>query len=278
MMAARRRNSSNGALRRIEVGVLCSLLMSLYAAFAQTGPESPMFEVVSVHPGKSGGEPRMAPSPGGLVAENVTARMLIRAAYRMDESSMLGGPGWLDAARYNVAAKTSRAASQDLLRLMLQRLLADRFQLKVHRDTRQGQAYALMVADKKGPMLHPADSARCAVATAIPCGRTLKPSQGPITGEGVSMQEFARFLTGLAGLPVLDHTGLSGIFDITLRVSSANDAANAGNGKETPDSSPDGRAAALATALREQLGLRLEPARGPVELLVIDSVKRPSEN
>jgi uncharacterized protein (TIGR03435 family) len=80
------------------------------------------------------------------------------------------------------------------------------------------------------------------------------------------------------GVPVLDHTGLSGIFDITLQVSSSSDPANAGNGKETPDSSPDGRAAALAAALREQLGLRLESAKGSVGLLVIDSVKRPSEN
>lgn len=277
-MAARRRNGSNDALRRIEVGVLCSLLLIPYAGFAQTGSDTPTFEVFSVHPSKSGGEPRMSPSPGGLLAENVTVRMLIRAAYRMDESSMLGGPGWLDSAQYNVAAKTSRAASQDQLRLMLQKLLADRFQLRVHRETQQGPAYAVVVADKKGPRPHPADPARCAAAAAIPCGRTLKPPQGPITGEGVSMQEFARFLSGLVGVPVLDHTGLSGIFDITLQVSSSSDPANAGNGKETPDSSPDGRAATLATALREQLGLRLESAKGSVELLVIDSVKRPSEN
>lgn len=277
-MAARRRNSSNDALRRIEMGILCGVILTPYASLAQTGSEIPTFEVVSVHPSKSGREPRMSPSPGGLVAENVTVRMLIRAAYRMDESSMLGGPAWLDSAQYNIAAKTNRAASQDQLRLMLQRLLADRFQLKVRRETKQGPAYALVVADKKGPRLHPADPARCTAVAAIPCGRTLKPPQGPITGDGVSMQEFARFLSGLAGLPILDHTGLSGIFDITLRVSSSNDPANAGNGKETPDSNPDGRVATLATALQEQLGLRLESARGSTELLVIDSVKRPSED
>jgi uncharacterized protein (TIGR03435 family) len=118
----------------------------------------------------------MSPSPGGLVAENVTVKMLIRAAYRVDESSMSGGSGWLDSVQYDVAAKTEQRASEEQLRLMLQKTLADRFQLRVHRETKLGSAYELVSANKNGPGLRPANAADCAAAKppANPCGRFRK--------------------------------------------------------------------------------------------------------
>src|SRR5690348_3042947 len=97
---------------------MCGLILSESPTYSQPASETRPFEVVSVRPSKSGtAEPRMSPSPGGLVAENVTVRMLIRAAYRMDESSMKGGPGWLDSERYDVVARTATRSSEDQLRL-----------------------------------------------------------------------------------------------------------------------------------------------------------------
>src|SRR5215469_10631122 len=114
------------ALGAAAVCQIYGLILSEFAAYSQPASETEPFEVVSVRPSKSRtAEPRMSPSPGGLVAENVTLRMLIRAAYRMDESSMKGGRGWLDSERYDVAARTATRSSEDQLRLMLQKLLAD---------------------------------------------------------------------------------------------------------------------------------------------------------
>ena len=145
----------------------------------------------------------MTPSPGGFVAVNVTVKMLIRAAYRVDESSMAGGPGWLDSEQYDVAARTEQRANEEQLRLMLQKLLADRLQLRVHRQTKSVSGYALVSADKNGPGLRAPNAAECGAASAEvkPCGRFRRSAQGQITGEKVSMAEFAHFLSKLTGAP-----------------------------------------------------------------------------
>jgi uncharacterized protein (TIGR03435 family) len=220
----------------------------------------------------------MNPSPGGLVAVNVTVKMLIRVAYRVDESSISSGPGWLDSEQYDVTAKTEQRTNEEQLRLMVQRMLADRFQLRVHRQTKSVSGYALVTANKNGPTLRPANAAECgaAAAEAKPCGRFRKSAQGQITGEKVSMAEFAHFLSSFTGAPVSDQTGLSGVFDISLRAS-ANDGTNGGS-KELSRPEQDAGTPSIFTALREQLGLKLEPAKGDAESLVIDSVKRPSDN
>jgi len=214
----------------------------------------------------------MSPSPGGLVAENVTVRTLMRAAYRMDESSTKGGPGWLDTERYDVTAKTATRSTEDQLRLMLQRLLADRFQLKVHRETKEGLAYSLTIAGKNGPKFQSANPAGCAATKPNPCGRFRK-SDGSITGERVSMAELAHLLGSLTGLPVTDETGLHGVFNLSFQAG-MQDGVNASSTKEPTNTALP----SLFTALREQLGLKLERSRGVAEFLVIDSASRPSEN
>jgi uncharacterized protein (TIGR03435 family) len=276
VLARALRTAAAGLLPVVSGGL--SLLPS--GALAQTAPEAPAFEVVSIKPSKAGaGGPRMSPSPGGLAAANVTVKMLIRAAYRVEESSMSGGPGWLDSAQYDVTAKTEQRATEEQLRLMLQKLLADRFQLRVHRETKPGSAYALVPSNKNAPGLRPANAAECAADTrpANPCGRFRKSAQGQITGEKVSMAELAHFLSAFTGLPVSDQTGLSGVFDISMRASS-DDRVNGAGSKEPPGSDPDQSAPSIFTALREQLGLKLEPAKGAAEWLVIESAKKPSDN
>ena len=284
IMQSRIRRVLAGALHTAAAGLLPvlsgSLLLLPSGALAQAGTEALTFEVVSIKPSKAGaGGPRMSPSPGGFVAANVTVKMLIRAAYRVDESSMSGGPGWLDTAQYDVTAKTEQRAAEEQLRLMLQKLLADRFQLRVHRETKPGTAYALVPANKNGPGLRQANAAECSAATpsANPCGRFRKSAQGQITGEKVSMAELAHFLSAFTGLPVSDHTGLSGVFDISLRASS-DDRVNGAGSKESPGSDPDPSVPSIFTALREQLGLKLAPAKGAAEWLVIESAKKPSDN
>jgi uncharacterized protein (TIGR03435 family) len=202
--------------------------------------------------------------------------MLIRAAYRMDESSMKGGPGWLDSERYDVVARSAARSTEDQLRLMLQRLLADRFQLRVHRETKEGPAYSLTIAGKNGLKLQPADAAGCAAPKPNPCGRFRK-SGGSITGERVSMAELAHLLGSLTGLPVTDDTGLRGVFNLSFQAA-RQDGVSASNTRESTNAAADTALPSLFTALREQLGLKLERVRGAAEFLVIDSASRPSEN
>src|SRR5215831_6257700 len=205
------------ALRAAAVCQMWCLILSDSVAYSQPASDPLAFEAFSVRSSKSRtDEPRMSPSPGGLVAENVTVRTLMRAAYRMDESSTKGGPGWLDTERYDVTAKTATRSTEDQLRLMLQRLLADRFQLKVHRETKEGLAYSLTIAGKNGPKFQSANPAGCAATKPNPCGRFRK-SDGSITGERVSMAELAHLLGSLTGLPVTDETGLHGVFNLSFQ-------------------------------------------------------------
>jgi uncharacterized protein (TIGR03435 family) len=284
IMKSRIRRALARALRTVAASLLLvlsgGLLLLPSRAFAQHTAEGPVFDVVSIKRSKSGvGSPRMAPSPGGLVATNVTVKMLIRAAYHVDQSSMSAGPGWLESEQYDVAAKTEQHASEEQLRLMLQKLLADRFQLRVHRETKPGSSYALVAANKNSPKLHAADAAECTAAarSANPCGRFRKSAQGQITGEKVSMAEFAHFLSTLIGLPVSDQTGLSGVFDISLRAST-DDGANGAKSKELLASELAPDTPSIFTAVREQLGLKLMPAKSAAEWLIIDSATKPSDN
>ena len=265
------------ALGAAAVCRIFGLILSEPAAYSQPASGTQPFEVVSVRPTKSRtAEPRMSPSPGGLVAENVTLRMLIRAAYRMDESSMKGGPGWLDTECYDVVARTAARSTEDQLRLILQRLLADRFQLRVHRETKEGPAYSLTIAGKNGPKLQPADAAGCAAPKPNPCG-SFRKSGGSITGERVSMAELAHFLGSLTGLPVTDDTGVPGVFNLSFQAA-IQDGVSASNGRESTNAAADTALPSLFTALRDQLGLKLERARGVGEILVIDSANKPLEN
>jgi uncharacterized protein (TIGR03435 family) len=188
---------------------------------------------------------------------------------------MKGGPGWLDTERYDVVARTAARSSEDQLRLMLQKLLAERFQLRVHRETKEGPAYSLTIAGKNGPKLQPADAAACAATKPNPCG-SFRKSGGSITGERVSMAEFAHFLGSLTGLPVTDETGLPGVFDLSFQAA-MQDGVSASNTRESTNSAADTALPSLFTALRGQLGLKLERVRGVAEFLVIDSAHKPSE-
>ena len=219
------------------------------------------FEVVSVKPNKSGGSYGIQTTPGGrFVATNVSPMMLIRKAFGLELYQLGGGPDWINTERYDVECKTAgaRDITGEELRPLLQKLLAERFVLKFHRETRQVPVYLLGVA-KNGAKLtvHTGDTGP-SLNTDYSAGKST------LTARNTTIEEFTKALSRLPGRPVQDNTGIHGAYDFKLEWS--------------PDQTGDFAAPSLFTALQEQLGLKLEAANGPVEMLVIDSVERPSEN
>jgi bla regulator protein blaR1 len=256
------------------------------------------FETTSVKRNTSGAEERyiqMDPRGGSLTVANVQLRELIRVAYQIQSFQLEGGPNWIDSDRFDILAKPERempsTGGQDPLRMMLRTLLADRFKLMMHKETKELPIFELVLArenGKLGPQLRPAAVDCEARATAARAG-TPPPSSSPpgpgscgttmnpvtVRGGGATMATLASLLEGPAKRLVIDRTGLTGSWD--LEVNYTPDRSQLPPGVEPP-SSIDWNGPSLFTALEEQLGLKLRPARGPVEVLVIDSVQQPTPN
>jgi uncharacterized protein (TIGR03435 family) len=181
-------------------------------------------------------------------------------AFQLQDSQIAGGPSWLESDRYDIEAKTGRPEkiAPDQMPQLMQDLLGERFHLKFHRETREIPVYALTVA-RSGPRLKPAAEGETAGMNTHPGSKT---SQTVATAS--TMDLLAKYVGNRVGRIVIDKTGLTGVYDFTLTWA--------------PDSAADSTAPSLPTALQEQLGLRLESQRAPVEVLVIDSISRPSEN
>jgi uncharacterized protein (TIGR03435 family) len=279
---------------------------SLRQSFAQSTTSATKFEVASIKLTKEcvGGSP--ISSPGRLDLECYSVENLIRRAYGQFANGRLnppwslpkveGGPAWTRSVGYDINAKAENGASRELMSgPMLQALLEDRFKLKVHRETREGPIYALTVA-KSGPRLKPFEEGSCVPLDLARGLYVLPPPQKfcdartsqrygsnrmMVEAQGVDSALIGCLLGGTLDRPVIDKTGLTGKFDVHIefapdQTSSGNPAGNVAGG-QTPPSDPDS-APSIFTAVQEQLGLKLEPGRGPVEVLVIDHVDRPSEN
>jgi len=217
------------------------------------------FEVATIKPGdpEIHGTSIFTP-PGRLVMKNITLREAVRTAYHLNEPELFGGPKWIDSEHFDIDGKAASIVLWDQIMQMLQSLLADRFKLKVHRETRTLPVYALTIA-KNGPKM--------------PVATEGDPANGPtswgsrnLTAKGVPIDILARMLADLLMRPVLDRTGLEGIYNIKLDFAPL---------EATSDDAP---APALVTAIQEQLGLKLEATTGPVEVLVIDGAERPDAN
>lgn len=256
------------------------------------------FEVASVRPNRSGAQRWDFDSPPGRVTgTNVLLRDLIRFAYYVyggDWDLRIAGPEWIKTARYDIEATTGGQVNQGQAMSMLRRLLADRYGLKVHYENRERPVYNMVLArdDKQlGPRLQRSSidckaleaAAQAARAKGEPppigppapgkrpvCGTIGAP--GTMSSGGLTMEQFALHLAGIVGRPVVDNTALAGPYDWDL--------------KWSPELQPsaDGASAvgaagpSIFTALQEQLGLKLEAARAPVEVLVIDAINQPTEN
>ena len=260
----------NMGMARLAIGLTVAILAHA---------EGPTFEVAAIKVNKT--ESRNSgfrrAGPGQLNATNASLKMLIEYAYDVRDYQLTGGPNWLDTERYDILAKPPADADADIktaaertahLRQRVQALLADRFQLTLHRTTKELPIYALTVA-KNGPkgLKEPDGSA----SDLIDNGHHL-------TCHKVSIEMMAKvFLQGALGRPVVDHTGIKGEFDFTLDwVADVGVRRPPGEAGAEPVALPEGPS--LFTALQEQLGLKLEPQKGPVEILVVDRVEKPSEN
>ncbi|WP_158823559.1 TIGR03435 family protein [Granulicella sp. S156] len=250
--------------------------LPLVAASVAAAP--PVFEAATVKINKSGSSGSHSDfDDGRYSATNIALKNLMhRSAYGVPEPRILGGPKWLDSERFDIEAKVDssfvdqmRTLSPEQRKLqrqaMFQQLLADRFKLAVHWETLELPVYALVVA-KNGPKLQ--------VSTKPGSGTSS--STGQLTAEGMTLAEIAQALTQeLAtelGRVVIDKTGIAGRYDVTLKWTPDASGAPADNGTEN-SSGPS-----IFTAMQEQLGLKLESTKGPVQVLVIDHVEMPSEN
>lgn len=242
--------------------------------------QSPSFEVASVKRNTdtvfiiSGVQPEAG---GRLSAKAATLRQLIASAYQIRESLILGGPSWGDSERYDIEAKAGDPVGWDSgLRQMLQNLLSDRFQLRVHRESKEMPVYLLTVT-KGGPKLKKLEE-ECTPGPNGFCGGYTN-RVGLITGQKASMGQLADTLSAILDRPVLDQTGLGGLFnDIKLEwVPDETQYASWGPAAYKRAVS-DPSAASLFTAIQEQLGLKIESGKGSVEVLVIDSAEKPTEN
>jgi uncharacterized protein (TIGR03435 family) len=280
-------------------GVLAGAVVLLAACglFAQT-TERPAFQAASIKP-NTAANPRgriIRPQPGGrLVSENAPLLMLLQNAYSVQAFQVVGGPDWINTAGYDIEAKPEGAVDRPRMWLMLQTLLADRFKLALHRDTRELPLYALTLGKngfkppapkEDGCTSTPPDSPLPPPGSLAQCGRiriNLSPAGLTMDGGKVQMAELIRMLATALGRPVLDRTGYTGEFDVHLSFTpdqSTMGLPGAGGPRDVggPQLSTDPDRPTIFAALQEQLGLKLVTAKGPVEVLVIDHVERPTEN
>ncbi len=228
-------------------------------------------EVASVKPSRNTtADPNLDSVGGRLTATNITVRELIRLAFGVKDYQISRAPGWIDSERFDIVAKSVSGKSNSLEdeKSLVRELLADRFQLSTSHELKQMPLYLLVVANG-GPKL----------TAHNPAGVKSRGGCGRLVGRGVTTDAIATMLSRQLDHEVLNRTGLSGEYDVQL-----NFTPESGPCRGTADS--QGRSVSIDpselpsihTALQEQLGLKLESAKGSVDVLVIERIERPSEN
>jgi uncharacterized protein (TIGR03435 family) len=233
------------------------------------GPGTPKFEVASIRPNHSGSTSSDVGPPVGdhFSAINIYVRALIWIAYGVQDFRISGAPDWTETERFDITAKADRpSVTTEQYHLMLQALLADRFRLRVHHEAKESTVLALTVAGG-GLKLRESD---CPKGSSVPdpckIAMTTDTAEASLKGRFVSMTELTSSLESITKRFVVDRTGLGGKYEVDL--------------KWSPDFMlSDGTSGpSLSSALQEQAGLKLQAAKGQVDVLVVDHVERPSEN
>ncbi len=292
--------------RRLLIAAALGLLPVVLFAQAESRPS---FDVVSVKPNRTNqGIPLVVFQPGGrVIAGNVVVRQVILVAYGLEDVQLVNAPDWIATERFVIEARTSDATPTDAIRMMLRTMLAERFGFAAHTERRELPMLALTLAraDKRlGPRLRasgaecapikppegvpmpppppppPAGNAGAQIRIILPrdeplrrrCGAMLAP--GWFSARSITMQELTRPLTQLMRRPVVDETGLTGEYDLDVFFQPE------GLGGALIGAPPAALtdAPGLTTALQDELGLRLESRRGPLDVLVVDRIERPTEN
>ena len=224
--------------------------------------QSPQFEVASIKVNRSGSGGSNLPFQrnGTIAATNVSLLMLLQSAYELSASEIIG-PGWLESDRFDLAGKSPQGVPDSEMKPMLQALLRDRFRLSAHREMKEMPVYEMVVA-KDGLRISRFDGTHPPAPAHTRAGAMMI---------GVaSMARLARNMAGAAGRPVVDKTGLDGEYSYLLTFSPLS---------AQSETAPDPAAPDFFAAVQQQLGLKLEPKRAPIEVLVIDHAERvPTEN
>ena len=213
--------------------------------------------------------------PGGqtYIATNIPLRLMMMSVYRISDSQIVGEPSWMDTERWDVDAKAERPSNLDQLHEMFQTLLAERFKLQFHRELNETAAYVLSV-DKAGSKLIPGDPKDAFDISMKPGDRP-----GETIGTSVQMSYLCWRLSLQLNTPVVNQTGLDGYYNFTLVLPPPQPLPQRLDGPgPAPAASSADLAADLGTGLRQQLGLKLEYRKTPVQVFVIEHVERPSNN
>jgi uncharacterized protein (TIGR03435 family) len=291
---------------------MVAFALAVMPAASQTPAQKPSFEVASIKLNTSGDDRvSVDAAMGRFAATNVSLRILVRYAYdrRLPEDEMrraaflfsstaalqiIGGPGWMNNDRFDIEAKPPQdhPVTQVQMQSMMQALLEDRFQLKTHREMREVPTYNLTIV-KEGKMKVSGESLPASVTaqgeklppmprgriSTFVIGKPRRPLVMTMFGNAIPISTLIPQLESAAGRPITDKTNLKELYDVLLQFSpeqSANSLAPPDATQTSPPSDPSGPS--IFTAIQQELGLRLEPSKGSVEVLVIDSVQRPSEN
>jgi uncharacterized protein (TIGR03435 family) len=259
--------------------LLCGSFSAAHSQESQAKP--PAYDVVAIKPNKSGsGNVSIDVNDDTYTASNVSLKMLLESAYDIKQDLISGLPGWANSGRFDVSAKivdmdaeTVKKLTSDQRRVMMQQLLAERFQMKVHKQTETLPVYEMVVAKggakiKEVPPVGP-DPEADKNKTFNGSGRgNMSVRNTQLTAHDVPLSQLTYMLAYQLHRTVLDKTGLKGNYDLSLTWTRDDGTA--------PDA--DSAAPSLFTAVQEQLGLRLQASKGPVETLVVDHVEEPSEN
>ncbi|MEQ1759185.1 MAG: TIGR03435 family protein [Vicinamibacterales bacterium] len=281
--------------------VLPAIVVAATLSLSAQGPAPitprPSFEVASVKKntsGEFGGS--IGGRPGQVTVRNNTLRNIVRNVYRLQDFQIVGGPSWFDTERFDITGRAPVETTQDDMMLMVQELLADRFKLVLHMETRQLPVYVLLPSradGRPGPKLTMSTVDCAALVASLAAARQggappptptagaqpfcgTRTTPGRIQGSSVTMANFGRNLSNFAGRMVIDRTGLAGSWDLELQWTPDPGMMPALPPNAPPLPAPDPNGPSLFTAIQEQLGLKLDSQRGPVDVLVIDSAQQPS--
>jgi uncharacterized protein (TIGR03435 family) len=247
---------------------ICFLSLSALCLLAE---DRPTFAVASIRPHAPNDDRFFVrpPSNGGFSATGSVAKLLVMLAYDVQESQITGGGSWFGAEKWDIEAKSDDGGKHNVeeTRRMFQNMLEERFALRVHRGTQERPAYLLTIA-KGGSKLK---------APEHPGPTDIRVMGNAISRQRGELSRMTQLLSGALGRPVVDRTGLSGIYDIQLQWDDAPIPGGGVIGLDAP-AAPDTNHGSIFTAVEQQLGLRLVSGRAPVEMLVIDQIKPASEN
>jgi uncharacterized protein (TIGR03435 family) len=262
---------------------------------ATSAPEF-RYEVVSIKPNVSSNPGNWQNAPDGFTGTNVPLQFVVLRAFGIENFQLIGAPVWVTAERFDIDAKMDTAVADALQKLsseeqrtarqrMLQAVLAERFQLTFHRESKVFQVYSLVIG-KNGSKLHEAKSGDTyANGIKYPNGgggagatmMRMGPTSHTFTAQAVAISSLVNQIRlESPERPILDKTGLTGKYDFTLTYAPENTSAPVPGASPNIPAEPAGPT--LFVALEEQLGLKLEAGKAPVEIIVIDRVERPSGN